>query len=137
MKISVTAKRMILGILVSSLIFIAAGAAYYRSYSVFPFAIGVLLMAALNILKVLMLERVVRKAVDMDDKKDASNFIRAQYLLRLLLTGIVLFIAATDKVPFVNLWGAVAGIFTMQIAAFSLKFFPVEDEDTDTARDGG
>jgi len=130
MKISVTAKRMIVGIIIYSLVFIAAGALYYRSYSVFPFAAGILLMAALNCLKVAMLERVVKTVADMDEKKEAGNYVRVQYLLRLLLTGIVLFIAATDKVPFVSLWGAIAGIFTMQTAAFSLKFFPVEDEDT-------
>jgi len=117
------------GILVTSLVFIAAGVVYYRSYSAGPFAVGVLLMAALNIWKVVMLGRVVRRAADMDDKKDAKNYVRAQYLFRLLLTAVVLVIAATDYVPFVNLWGAVAGIFTLQIAAFSLKFFPMEDDE--------
>ena len=127
MKISVTARRMVIGIIVTSLVFIAAGALYYRSYGVFPFAAGVVLMAALNVLKVAMLERAVNNAVDIEDKKDAGNYLRVQYMLRLLLTGIVLFIAATDKVPFVSLWGAIAGIFTFQIAAFSIKFYPADD----------
>ncbi|MCL2034391.1 MAG: hypothetical protein FWG94_06620 [Oscillospiraceae bacterium] len=127
MKISVTAKRMIIAIIITSFVFIAAGGVYYRSYAVFPFAAGVVLMAALNVLKVAMLERAVNNAADMIEKKDAGNYLRVQYMLRLLLTGVVLFIAATDKVPFVSLWGAIAGIFTFQIAAFSLKFYPADD----------
>ena len=114
------AKKMILLTVVSSLFIIAAGAMYYRSYSVFPFAIGVFLTTALNVLKIIMIERAIEKVVNMNGKK-AGSYIGFQYVLRFLLTGAVLALAA--MVPFIDLWGAVAGIFTLQIAAYSMKFF--------------
>jgi len=117
---------MIMLIGVSSLFIIAAGAAYYRSFSVFPFALGVFLTSALNVLKVIMIERAVEKVVNMKGK-NAGSFIGFQYILRFLLTGAVLVLAA--KVPFINLWGAVAGIFTLQIAAYSMRFFYDADEN--------
>ncbi|MCL2767712.1 MAG: hypothetical protein FWE49_03175 [Synergistaceae bacterium] len=119
-------KKMIKVIVISSLIIIAAGAVYYRSLSVLPFAVGVFLMAALNVFKIIMLGRTIERAISMEEKK-AGSFIRFQHLLRFLLTGLVLVIAA--KTPFISLWGAAAGIFTLQIAAYYVSFFE-RDEKT-------
>ena len=102
------------------LLLIAASAAYYRSFAFAPFAFGAILGAGLNVVKITMLERAVVKAVGME-KKDAGNYIRFQYFLRLLITGLVLILSAT--LPFISIWGAAAGIFTMPPATFYAKRF--------------
>ena len=112
-------KRMILTICITSLVFLAAGALVYRSAAVFPFALGLFMMAGLNVAKVFMLERSVNVALD-KEAKSGGSYIRLQYIIRFLLTGLVLLVAA--MVDFIDLWGAFAGIFTFQIAAYSLKF---------------
>ena len=114
------AKKIILLTVFFSLIIMAAGAAYYRSSLFFPFALGVALTTMLNILKIIMLKREVERIADTEGK-NAGSIARVQYFIRFLLTGLVLVLAAVT--PFIDLWGAVAGIFTLQIAAYSMKFF--------------
>jgi len=126
MKLSKNAKRMVLLIMAASLVIMACGAAYYRSPLTFPFALGVAMTGALNCWKVIMLERTVHKSLDKGG--GAKAYAGGQYLLRFALTGVVLYIAATQD--FISLWGAAAGIFTLQIAAYSLKFFIDRDEKT-------
>jgi len=130
MKLSKNAKRMLLLISAASLLFIVigmvAGAICHIPDLMFPFALGVAMIGAVNCLKIVMLERAVLKAIDMSE--GAKGYIGGQYLLRFLLTGVVLVVAATQD--FVSLWGAVAGIFTLPIAAFGLKFFIARDEKT-------
>ena len=130
MELPVTVKKMILVIGVSSLFIIAAGAAYYRSLSVIPFALGVLLMSALNAATVIMLKRSFEKTLDMEGKA-AGKFAQSQNLLRYLLIGLVLVLAV--KVPFIGLWGVIAGIFTMPVALYSMQFFYNSGEKTGVA----
>ena len=118
--LSVIAKKMVSAIVILSLLLIAAGIAYHRSFAFFPFAFGVSLGAGVNVFKVLMLERTVGKTIDMG-KKDAENYVRFQYFLRFLITGLVLVLSAIT--PFIGIWGAAAGIFTMPLAAFYAKSF--------------
>ena len=127
MRLSAIAKKMIMLIGASSLVFIAAGVIYHRSLSALPFILGVLMVAALNCLKAVLLERAVEKAANMDEGKSAANYIRGQYLVRFVLTGAVLIVAAKNP-QIISLWGAIAGIFTWQIAALLLKFFIGDDK---------
>jgi hypothetical protein len=113
--------RMIQVISVAALVMITAGAVYYRSSEVFLFALGVLLTSALNVARLTMLRRSVEKAVHMDLGKDAGGYMRLQFLLRFLLLAAVLVITALSNITV--FWGAVAGVFTMQIANHSLHFF--------------
>lgn len=119
------AKKMILMISAYTLLIIIAGAAYYRSSEIFPFTLGVILTSALNVLKVTMIEREADRVANRE-VKNARSFGGFQYIFRFLLTGVVLVMAT--MVPFINFWGAVAGIFTLQIAAYSMKFFYNADE---------
>jgi len=125
MNLSHPSKRMILVIGVSVLVLIAAGTIFYRSLEALYFAFGVILTSSLNVLKVFMLERTVRKVVDMDQPDTGKNYVRLQYLLRYLLTGLVLLAAGLISMyvhpPFINIWGAVAGVFTLQIAVISVR----------------
>jgi len=130
MELPVTVKKMILAIGVSSVFIIAAGAAYYRSFSVLPFAFGVLLMSALNAVTVIMLKRALALSLCMEGKA-AGKFVQNYNLLWYLLIGLVLVLAA--KVPFIDLWGAVAGVFTMPVALFSMNFFNNSDEKAGVA----
>ena len=66
-----------------------------------------------------MLERAIDKALKMDSML-AKNYVGLQHILRLLLTGVALFLGAV--VDQINLWGAVCGIFAFQIATYNLKF---------------
>jgi len=100
-------------------IIVVASAVYFRSFAFLPFAAGVLLVVALNIVKVIMLDRAVDKALTMTEGKDAGSYMRFQYFLRLILTGAVLIFAAIS--PYIELWGAVVGVFTMPVAAYSMK----------------
>jgi len=93
----------------------------------FPFALGVVLTSVLNILKIFMLERTAKKIVEMTDPNAGKNYLRLQYLFRFFLTGAILLAAAVT--PFINMLGAIAGVFTLQIAAFSLKFIKLDDND--------
>ena len=102
------------------LLLIAAGIAYHRSLAFLPFAFGASLGAGLNVLKIKMLERTVRNSIDME-RKNAANYVRFQYFLRFLITGLLLFLAVTF--PFISLWGTIAGLLTMPPAAFYAKSF--------------
>ena len=123
---SALSKKMIFTIGVASLVLIGAGGLFYRSYPAVPFAAGVLMTCALNAVKVIMLERAVVKAAEIGDISTGKSYIRGQYFLRFLLTGFVLAIAALAPDDIVSVWGAIAGIFTFQIAAFALKFMKLD-----------
>ena len=131
MNLSGYAKRMIRVITALSVVVIAAGAIYYRSFSVMPFAVGVALSSALNGIKVILIENSIKKLVDMDDKR-AYNYFRVQYLVRYLLTGAVFVVAAFS--PFISIWGAGAGIIIFQIAAYSLKSYTKDLEGQQNPR---
>ena len=115
MKISNLAKRMTRAILIISVLFIVASVIYYRSLAFIPFLLGTLLGTAVSIWKVFVLEQAVDRALAMDKKK-AGNFVGLQQLLRLFVTGIVLFLGAI--VPQISLWGVASGIIAFQLALY-------------------
>ena len=125
MNLSMPSRRIILVIGISALVLIAVGAVIYRSLEALYFAVGVILTSSLNVFKVMLLERTVKKAVDMEQPDTGNNYVRLQYLLRYFLTGLVLLAAGLVSVyvepPFINIWGAVAGLFTLQIAVISVR----------------
>ena len=92
----------------------------------FPVALGVFLSSALNVMKVMLLERTVQKVMDMETAKESKAYVASQYIIRYVLTGVILVAAALT--PFINLWGAIAGIFTMQIAVFFIRFMKINED---------
>ena len=98
---------------------ILASAVYYRSLDFLPFMFGVFSGTAVSIVKVFLLDNAVNKALTME-QKHAGNYLSIQYLLRFVLTGVVLYLGAI--VPQLSLWGVVAGILAFQLAAYSTKF---------------
>ena len=118
MKTSDLAKRMISIILIISLVCIIISVIYYRSLVFLPFLFGILLGSATSILKVFLLERTVDNALQMK-KERAGNYVSFHHILRLLLSGVILFIGAV--VPQISLWCVAAGILAFQLGIFSVK----------------
>ena len=118
MKLSAISKKVMKTLCALLLLLVAASAAYYRSFAFLPFAFGVLLGAAVNVLKVILLDHTVSKIVDMG-AKSAENYVRFQHFLRFLLTGLMLLLSAL--LPFINIWGTAAGLCTMQVALFFVR----------------
>ena len=118
MKLSDLAKKMIFSILLTALICVAGSALYYRSLSFLPFMCGVFLGSFVSIVKVLLLDHAVDKAITME-QKHAGNYVGLQHMLRLLLSGVALISGAL--VPQISLWGVAVGILAFQLAAYSLK----------------
>jgi len=122
MKLSDAARRMML-VLCISLPVVVAGAAvyyYYRPFSFMPFIFGVVWGNTLNSVKVFMIDRAIKRIVNMDTEM-AGNYVRFQYFLRFLLTGLVL--ASAALIPFINLWGTVIGVLVYPVAVYFLKGF--------------
>ena len=135
MNLSLPSKKMILVIGISALVIIAGGAAIYRSIEAIYFALGTILTSALNVLKVIMLERTVKKVVNIEEPETGKNYVRLQYLLRYFLTGIVLLavglVTAYVEPPFINIWGAIAGIFTLQISVIIVRSMKLDEPNTE------
>jgi len=132
MKLSKTANRMVLMIGVAALALIIIGAAIYRSIDALYFAIGVILSSSLNVGKVFLLERTVQKTLEMDNPTTGKNYVRFQFFLRYVCTGLILagagLISTYVDPPFINIWGAIAGIFTLQISVIIVRHSKLEDE---------
>ena len=123
LSLSKDARRMLALIAAQALVIIVLSVVFFRSMEFLPFAYGVLLTCALNCVKVLLIERTVQKTVTMQSGGLAFGW--GQYMLRFLLTGAVLVLAALS--PYISLWGAVAGIFTFQVSAYMLRIFIARD----------
>jgi hypothetical protein len=124
------ANRMIRVVGVSALVMIAVGVPLYGYYEGVAdgilFAVGVLMTAGCNVIRVNMLKRAVEKAVTKDSTKSAVGYIRGQFLIRYALLAAVLLAAVFigSQAGYMGLfWGAIAGVFTMQIATYSLKSY--------------
>ena len=132
MKLSRVTKNLILFICVAAVAFFIVGGVIYRSIEALYFAIGVVLTSSLNIGRLCLLERTVQKTLDIEDVNSGKNYVRLQFLLRYVLTGVVLMAAGLISVyvepPFINIWGAIAGIFTLHISIFLVKFRKLDDE---------
>ena len=109
-----------------SLAIIVGGAIFSPSSEVLPFILGVLLTMGVNLLRVKMLDHSVNTALGLE-VGSAANYLQLQYLLRFVLTGAVLILAALS--PYVNLWGAALGILTWPLATYALRFFIKTDSE--------
>jgi uncharacterized membrane protein len=121
-KLSDIAMKMVLFLSILLPVIAAAGFAYYRAFTpdYLYFIFGAALGVALNICKVLMIERTIRRAEGMDPGH-AKGFAGGQYLVRFMLTVAVLLVAAL--VPYISLVGAAAGVLSMPVAAYFANRF--------------
>lgn len=119
MKISALAKRMLISILIINSAAVLIAAIYHRSLSFLPFLYGALIGSAAAGGKVFLLERAVSKSLSMD-KKSAGGYVALQQILRLFITGIVLYVGAVS--PGISIWGTAVGVLSFQIATYTVKF---------------
>ena len=132
MKLSPTTRKMSIMVCFCALALFVIGAVIYRSIEALYFAFGVILTSSLNLGKIYLLDRTVKKTLEMDDPNFGKNYVRLQYLLRYFLTAAVLLGAGLVTMyvepPFINIWGAVAGLFTFQAAVIIVRHSKPEDE---------
>ena len=120
--IEATAAKMVQVILVLSVLIAVGGAIFFRSMEAVPFAAGVALASAMNMVKVFLLKKSVESALA-KDSVTAKYHLQYTYFLRLLLTAAVLVAAALIPDTIINLIGTIIGIFTLNIASYSMRYF--------------
>jgi len=134
--IDAMASKMILLITCLSLLVIVGGVVFFHLSAAsqindaVPFGVGVIMAMALNVIKVMWLKKTINKTVDMSVPTAAGRFYQLQYFLRLVLTAVVLAIAALAPDNFVNLLGVIIGIFTFPITMRLMQFFIPPDTVT-------
>ena len=117
------ASKMIQVIIALSVLIAIGGAIFFRSIEgAAPFAAGVAMAAAVNTAKVLLLKKSVSGALT-KDPYSAKFHVQYTYFLRLILTAAVLAAAAILPDNIVNLFGAIFGIFTLNISSYSMRYF--------------
>lgn len=115
-----------------ALVFIVGGAIYYRSIHALYFALGVAITSGLNVAKMYLVERTANKTLEIESQDTGKNYVKLQFLFRYVITIVVLlgiglvnlFVAP----PFISIWGAVAGLFTLQIAVIIVRHKSQSDD---------
>lgn len=83
--------------------------------NILAWTMGIFLGLIIALLKLKLMENTFTKAVNMNEGK-AKNYTQRQYMLRYLITGVVLFIAALSQD--VSLVGVFLGLLSMKIGAY-------------------
>lgn len=83
------------------------------------FTMGLLFGLVFSILKLKLMQNTIEKAVQMPEGK-AQKYTNVQYMIRYVLTGIVLLVAALE--PSVDLLGVFFGLFSMKVGAYMQLF---------------
>jgi len=119
-------KRMSWVVCIISLTIVGGGVIFYRSPAVLVFALGVVLTAMLNLLKIRWIRHSIEKATEMEAAY-GHMYIRGQGMLRMFLTlGVLVgvgFLSQLDVFGLPLLMGAVLGLLTMPVAAYSMALF--------------
>lgn len=131
-KISETAKRIIISMTAISLIFLGIGIFFINNQ--IAYAKGIIFGTVFSILKLLLLERTINKSLDMS-KSGAQNYARAHYMLRYLLTGVVLAVGALE--PSISLLGVIIGIFCMRPAVYAATYIEKKQNSENANADIG
>lgn len=112
-----TSKRILAITLLLSLACFAIGAFFVTD--ILAYAKGLAFGTIFSVLKWILLERSIKKSLDMAPNA-ASAYISLHYMLRYLLTGVVLVVSALE--PSINLYAAIIGIFIPRPAIFIAGF---------------
>ncbi len=115
MDLSKIAKKMIQTILIIAVIAVTISIVYYRSLDFLPFLYGVVVGTFSSVLKVVLLDRAVDKAVAMD-KKSAHRYVTKQHFLRMIISALALILGAF--VDLISLWGVIVGVLSYQLGAY-------------------
>lgn len=77
---------------------------------------GILFGLAISLLKLKLMESTFTKAVSMQEAK-AKVYTQRHYMIRYLLTGVVLLVAAME--PGISLLGVFFGLVSMKVGAYA------------------
>ena len=83
------------------------------------FTMGLVFGLIFSILKLFLMKNTIEKAVTMPEGK-AQKYMNAHYMIRYVLTGIVLVVAALE--PSIDIPGVFLGLLSMKVAAY-MQFF--------------
>ena len=128
--------KMLKAIICIAFLMMVSGAVLFRSYYAIGFALGVGMSLALNVGKVLWLKYAVNRATVMEPGA-AGAYISIHYVLRYILTGLVL--VAAHFLPVVSMFGAAIGLLSMPFANYAVHFINRgnKQDDLQTAVDAG
>lgn len=87
--------------------------------SILYWILGVALGTAVSLVKLLMIERTVEKAVDMEPQ-NAKNYVNSRASFRFVLTIVIVVLAI--KIPFFNILGVIVGLILTQPAVYIVNF---------------
>ena len=126
-KISNTTKQIIFMMFALSLIFFGIGSFFVEN--ILAFFLGFLLGTGFSILKLILLEKTIARAMEMPQEK-AVNYTRLHYTLRYILTGAVLLVAVFRKEQ-IDLIAVIIGLIILRPAIYlvALKEKRIKDNN--------
>ena len=89
------------------------------------FTLGIIFGLVFSILKLMLMKNAIKKAITMPEAK-AQKYANGQYMIRYVLTGVVLVVAALLSTTF--LLGTFLGLMSMKVAAYTQIAFQKHDE---------
>ncbi len=89
--------------------------------------VGIAFGLIFSLLKLKLMEKTISKAILLPPEK-AKNYANAQYMLRYVLTGIVLVVAALE--PSISLIGVFFGLLSMKVGAYATLWVRKIDKTT-------
>lgn len=78
--------------------------------------LGITFGLVFSLLKLKLMQNTIAKAIAMPEGK-AQKYANVQYMIRYILTGVVLVIAALE--PSINLLGVFFGLISMKVGAYA------------------
>ena len=132
--VDVIAKKAVWAIIILSVLLMVCGAVFFHSitafesYETLPFAVGVVFSMMLNIAKVFMLKRTVKRVADINSVQSGKRLFYLHHFSQLGLTVIVLLIAALAPDNVVNIIGAIIGLFTFKLTMHIMQIYVPNDE---------
>jgi len=79
------------------------------------FTLGIIFGLVFSILKLMLMKNAIKKAITMPEAK-AQKYANGQYMIRYVLTGVVLVVAALLSTTL--LFGTFFGLMSMKVAAY-------------------
>lgn len=116
-KMSYTCKKLISVTAVMGLIALVAGMFFVDNK--LYWTAGIVVGTVVSLVKIYLLEKVLNKAVEMEPK-DANNYTRINYTVRLLLSVAV--VVGACFIEQINVIGVLIGLLLVQPAAYATNF---------------
>ena len=133
MNLTSTSKGMIKGVAIISAVGLAG--VFFVPHPLF-YAIGLALGAVVSVVKIILLELSINRALKKQQKLGAGGTVVVGYTLRYMLTGLSM-LAAWFFLDFSGLIGAFAGALALAFSAYIARLFFKEDNDVKFIKQDG